>query len=442
MSHARLSASASSQWMGCPGSIQLIRQLEAAGHIPPDTASDAAMEGTAAHHVAEQCLRDLVHGEWGVSADKYQGYVVDVEIQGDGTEHYWAEDKSTLPEPRKGWRRYTVDDDMILAINVFINHVQEILESLGASDEGIPPDVEVEIEAYADLSFLGRDDLGGRIDVRITQLMGEMHVIDYKHGRGIPVSPEENSQLMIYGLGGECNTDVMPESVHLTIVQPRCPKNAAVESWAISTDELLAWGRGILLPAAEATALPDAAFNPGEKQCMWCRAAGHCDAAHDRALVVAAEEFPDDLEPTEENAKKAVLAMDMDKVLQIMAMRGFVEGAIKAATARVMAELEAGREVDGWKLVEGKANRKWKNNAEETLKQKRVPATIMYTKKLASFTSIEKAKKGKWKKLVLELTEKPAGKATLVPESDKRKALSPSAQTDFDELPPEEDLLS
>lgn len=383
-----------------------------------------------------------MHGELGVSADRYQGYVVDVEIQGDGTEHYWAEDKSTLPEPRKGWRRYTVDDDMILAVDVFIKHVQEVLESLGASDEGIPPDVDVEIEAYADLSFLGRDDLGGRIDVRITQLMGEMHVIDYKHGRGIPVSPEENPQLMIYGLGGECNADMMPESVRLTIVQPRCPKNAAVESWAISTDELLAWGRGTLIPAAEATALPDAAFNPGEKQCMWCRAAGHCDAAHDRALVVAAEEFPDDLEPTEENAKKAVLAMDMDKVLQIMAMQGFIEGAIKAATARVISELEAGREVEGWKLVEGKVNRKWIADAEEILKKKRVPAAIMYAKRLASFTSIEKAKKGKWKSLVAELVVKPNGKPVLAPESDKRPALPPAAQADFDELPAEEDLLS
>lgn len=440
MPHAKLSASASSRWIFCPGSINLIQYLEAAGKIPPDTASYAAMEGTAAHHIAEQCLQNLMHGAWTISADQYRGYSVSVEPDGDGTTLH-APNKGEA-ERHPGWPLFEVDDDMILAVDVLVNHVREVLESLGASEKGIPADVEVEIEADADLSFLGRDDLGGRIDVRITQLMGEMHVIDYKHGRGIPVDPEQNSQLMIYGLGGDCNIDMMPESVNLTIVQPRCPKNAAVDSWGISTEALRKWGRKTLLPAAEATALPDAPLIPGEKQCTWCRADRQCDSYHDRVLADAAEEFPDDLEPTAENAKKAVLAMDMEKILRIMEMRGFIEGAIKAATARVTAELEAGREVEGWKLVEGRANRKWTKDAEEVLKKKRVPAAVMYAKKLASFTQIEKAEKGKWKELVSELTEKPAGKPTLVPASDKRKALPPPAQNDFDDLPDDGGLLS
>lgn len=437
MGHSRLSASESSRWMNCPGSVGAVRRLEGSGAIPPDVSSDAAMEGTAAHLVGEMCVNDMLAGNWYVSADKYRGLEVAVEPDGDGCE--LVTNPEAVPDD---WPGYAVGDDMILAVDTFVNHVRETLESMGASEDGVPEDVLVEVEAHADLAFLGRDDLGGRIDVRITQLMGDMHVIDYKHGRGIPVHPEENTQLMIYGLGDECNRDMMPEDVVLTIVQPRCPKNEAVASWTIPANDLMAWARGVLIPAAEATDDPGAPCTPGDKQCQWCRAAGHCDAAHDRALTVAADEFPDlPDEPTAEDAKRAVMAMDMEKVLKIKALQPFLEGAIKAAVARIDSELRAGRSVEGWKLVEGRSNRRWKEGAEAALKKKRVPASVIYAKKLASFTAIEKASKGKYKKIVAELVEKPAGKPTVAPEGDKRPALPPPAQQDFDDLP-DDDLFT
>lgn len=442
MGHSRLSASESSRWMNCPGSVGTLQRLEESKAIPPDRSSDAAMEGTAAHHVGELCLEDMIAGAWYVSADKYRDCVVWVEPDGDGVMLVTPPDCETY-KPSKGWEAFVVDDDMILAVDVLINHVREVLESLGASGAGIPEDVEVEIEAHSDLGYLGRDDLGGRIDVRITQLMGPMHVIDYKHGRGVPVYPEENSQLMIYGLGDNVKEDMMPTDVTLTIVQPRCPKNEAVDSWTIPADELRMWGTDVLLPAAEATDDVMAECVPGEKQCYWCRASGHCDAAHNMALTVAVEEFPEleDGPPDPGLATKAVMAMDMDRVLRIKAMQPFMEAAIKAAVARIDAELNAGREVPGWKLVEGKSNRRWKAGAEEALKRKRVPASVIYDKKLASFTKIEKAAKGKYKSIVAELVEKPAGKATVAPADDKRPALPPPAQEDFDDLPPEDDDL-
>lgn len=438
MGHSRLSASESGRWMNCPGSIDTVGRLEENGDIPPDVSSDAAMEGTAAHHVGELCLGDMLAGGWHISADRYRDSVVWVEPDGDGVMLVPPPDCETY-KPSRGWVAFVVDDDMILAVDTFVNHVRETLESLGASEDGMPDDVEVEVEAYADLEYLGRDDLGGRIDVRITQLMGPMHVIDYKHGRGIPVHPERNTQLMIYGLGDNVKEDMMPTDVVLTIVQPRCPKNENVASWAIPAEELRMWGTDALIPAAEATDDVMAPRVPGNKQCQWCRAAGHCDAAHDMALTVAADEFPDlPDEPTADDAKKAVMAMGMDKVLRIKAMQPFLEGAIKAAVARIDAELRAGREVPGYKLVEGKSNRRWKGGAEAALKKKRVPASVIYAKKLASFTVIEKAAKGKYKSIVAELVEKPAGKATVAPESDKRPALPPPAQQDFDDLPEDE----
>lgn len=437
MGHSRLSASESSRWINCPGSVGAVQRLEETKAIPPDTSSDAAMEGTAAHHIGECCLRDMLEGDWHVSADRYRGEHVVVNPRGDGV--WFVERGANAPDCMP---HFAVDDDMILAVDTFVGHVRGVLESLGASAEsGVPGDVEVEIEAHSDLSHLGREDLGGRIDVRITQLMGPMHVIDYKHGRGVPVYPDGNSQLMIYGLGDSVKEDMMPTDVVLTIVQPRCPKNESVASWTIPADGLRAWGTDVLIPAAEATDDPAAPCVPGDKQCQWCRASGHCDAAHDMALAVAAEEFPDLVEggpPDPALAKKAVMAMDMDRVLRIKELQPFMEAAIKAAVARIDAELSAGREVPGWKLVEGKSNRRWKGDAEAALKRKRVPAAVIYEKKLASFTAIEKADKGKYKSIVAELVEKLVGKPTVAPESDKRPALLPPAQQDFDDLPEDE----
>lgn len=435
MGHSRLSASESSRWINCPGAVRAVRELESSKAIKPDRSSDAAMEGTAAHLVGERCVEEMLLGAWAISADKYNGMTVWVEPEGDG-----ADLADETYDPPDGWVPFEVDDDMIWAVDVFIGHVRGVLESLGATEaDGVPEDVQVEVEAYADLSHLGREDLGGRIDVRITQLMGAMHVIDYKHGRGVPVYPEENTQLMIYGLGDNCNEDMMPEDAVLTIVQPRCPKNEAVASWTVPVPELQLWAAETLIPAAEATDLGDAPCVPGDTQCMWCRASGHCDAAHDHALTVAADEF-DDLpdEPTEDDAKRAVMSMDMEKVLRIKSLQPFLEGAIKAAVARIDAELRAGRPVEGWKLVEGKSNRRWKEGAVAALKKKRVPASVIYDKKPASFTKVEKANKGKYKAIVADLVEKPEGKPTVAPEGDKRPALPPPAHSDFDD----EDLLS
>jgi hypothetical protein len=428
MGHSRLSASESGRWINCPGSIRSIAELEENRAIKPDRSSDAAMEGTAAHTLCEVCLEDMLAGGWYISADKYKGCKIYVDPTGDGSIMFCQGETGN-----KDWSVFEVDDDMILAVDVLLHHVREVLESFGANEDGIPLDVDVEIEAYANLGFLGREDLGGRIDVRITQLMGDMHVIDYKHGRGVPVDPELNTQLMIYGLGDNCKEDMQPGDAILTIVQPRCPKNESVASWRIPVPDLQLWAAEVLVPAAEATDNPDSPCIPGEKQCLWCRAASHCDAAHQYALTVAAEEFDDLDDPTPENAKKAVMRWPMEKVLRLKALQPFLESAIKATVTRIDAELQAGRPVEGWKLVEGKSNRRWKEGHVEGLKKKRVPASIIYEKKPASFTKIEKAKGGKYKDLVAEWVEKPKGKATVVPESDKRPALPPSAETDFED---------
>jgi hypothetical protein len=426
--------------MKCPGSIRLIDELRAERKIPQQTTNRYAMEGTAAHYIAELCLNAILNpATWDTTAEKYLDFKVAVNEKNNQTILVPPEVDHPIGEDHDNYKVFSVDEDMVSAVNVLLDYVRQVLLSLGATPKkGVPQNVAtVEIEAHADLSFLGRDDLGGRVDVRITQFTGDMHIIDYKHGQGVAVDPEENTQLMIYGLGGNANQEMMPESVTLTIVQPRCAQNEAVTSWVISTEELQSWGQKTLLPAAKATDDKNAPLVPGEEQCEWCPAAsgGHCDAAYNRALQIAKEEFPDDDEllADEETLKSTVLNMDIERILKLKKIQPFMEIVFEAVHTRIVSDLQAGREVPGWKLVEGQSRRKWKEEAEKELKAKRIPASILYEKKLASFTKIEKADKGKYKPLVDKLTEKPPGKTLAVPESDKRPAIQPSIQTDFDD---------
>ena len=76
-----------------------------------------------------------------------------------------------------------------------------------------------------------------------------LHIVDYKHGKGVHVEVEDNPQLMIYGLGALNLLDVIYdiEGVRLSIVQPRISNTG---SWTITRTALLNWGDNTLRPLA------------------------------------------------------------------------------------------------------------------------------------------------------------------------------------------------
>jgi hypothetical protein len=457
MGHKRLSASGSSCWMNCPGQPDFEDVLVADGKLPAvEDSSKYAMEGTAAHAVNGLCLGDMLSGEWGVSAEKYRGCAVDVESAGDGCTVHHALSGTAPDEPPDGWARFGVDDDMIWACDVFVGYIRRRLEELGATAEGgLPPDVRVDVEVHGDLGFLGREDLGGTVDCRITQMLGLVEVVDYKHGRGVPVFPEGNSQLLIYAGDGDCGADDGCVDARLTIVQPRCQKNETIDSWDLPAAEVRRWLREELLPAYDRCVSAETVeLVPGERQCLWCRCAPHCGGRYDAAVDQAVAEFDDlDLVPADgpppraelDRALGTIAVAPPEKVARFLDLAPFLEAAIKAAVERGTQLLESGAPVPGRKLVAKKANRQCVADAEERLAAKRVPKRVSHKQALVSFTVLEKTEGGKYKAVVDELTWKPEGGHVMVPESDKRPALPPPAQEDFDDLdaaPPEDDLLS
>ena len=173
-----------------------------------------------------------------------------------------------------------------------------------------------------------------------------LFVIDFKYGKGVPVSAEENPQMMLYALGAyeACKILYPIERIRLGIVQPRLPDG--ISEWECTLEELLQFGdyakeRATLAFAGEGE------FAPGEKTCKFCRAKKQCRARSDHNVKMAFN--LGDLPPliTKEEAGQRLLAMR-----DVVAYQ-------KDLQEWALSECLAGNEVPGWKAVEGRRSRDW-----------------------------------------------------------------------------------
>ena len=242
---------------------------------------------------------------------------------------------------------------------------------------------------------------------------GTAHVVDLKYGKGIKVFAEKNPQAMLYALGVYSMYDMVEdiERFILHIVQPRLDH---IDVWEVSLKELLAFGEWIKERAALALS-DDAPRIPGDKQCQWCRAKAVCPELADYTAKVIGCEFDDltDLENPDQIGVK--------RIGQILQAKPLITSWLSAVESHAFKLANDGG-LPGFKLVEGRSNRAWRDEAEaqKTLLEMADEATLFERK----FISPAKAEKilGKTKaKEIQTLIVKPTGKPTLVPESDPRQ---------------------
>jgi hypothetical protein len=383
--HARLSASACSRWINCPGSLALVESL------PPESrnrSSKYAEEGTRLHEQAALAL--LGHVE---CADRdIQPYVTLV---------------------RDMARGHTLLIEQRVEYSAAIN----IPGSFGTADAII-----------------------------VTNDGHELCVIDLKTGRGVEVSAEENEQLMLYALGAIETFDTVIEKdklerIRLVISQPRLN---SISEWDCTPEYLEGFRQRAMIMANRAAIYADRErdsfpgygplLNPGEKQCRWCAAASICPALASEVQDTIGAEFENlDAAPPSPPTDNTALALKM-KAIPV------VEAWCSAVRAAVEAQLLQGAPVPGYKLVEGKrGNRRWvsEKDAEEMLKSFRFTREEMYDFSLISPVGAEKLLKGaptRWKRLSALIT-RTDGKPSVAPETDKRPALAVSdVSKDFEDL--------
>jgi hypothetical protein len=245
---------------------------------------------------------------------------------------------------------------------------------------------------------------------------GTLQIIDYKHGLGVLVSAEKNPQMQCYALGAlELFDDIYDiDSVRMTIYQPRRDN---VSTYEISKDELYRWADEVLKPTADLAFVGDGTFLCGE-WCGFCKAKHDCRARADANMELARYDFK--LPPllTDEEVEEIISRVD-DLVAWAADIKDYA-----------LQQAISGKEWNGWKLVEGRSNRKYTN---ETAVAGAVTDAGFdpYECKVLGVTAMQKLLgKSRFEELLAAYIEKPQGKPTLVPESDKRPAMN-TAKNDF-----------
>ena len=382
--HALLSASAAHRWMHCPGSVGLCRGI-------PDKGSSFAEEGTTAHSLAELIIN-------------------------------YTLGRMKKAEFNKGMKKIQESPYYNQEMQDYIKDYTERIWELMNEAKSISRDAELLTEQRLDFSEWVPDGFGtGDVVIVYDKVV---HIVDLKYGKGVGVSAEENPQLMLYGLGALSTYDMLYdiEKVKLTIIQPRLD---SISSYELSAAELLEWGKTIVKPAAEA-ALTDGAECRAGEWCRFCKVKATCRARKDAMTELARLEFAD---------PRLLTDPEIGEVLRLADQLTSWAGDIKEYAQE---EAEKGKKWDGWKLVEGRSNRKYSDEAKvaEALKNIGYDDVQLYERKLYGISAMEKIV---GKKLLAEtcgsLIIKPAGKPVLVPESDKRPELNSinSAKKDFEE---------
>jgi hypothetical protein len=261
-----------------------------------------------------------------------------------------------------------------------------------------------------------------------------VEIIDLKYGAGVPVSAVDNSQLRLYGLGAlDTFGDLLGETdtVYMTVFQPRLDSTSTEE---LTADALREWRSTVALPAAELALGDEAPFGPSEKACRWCPVAGICRA---RVEVAVAEDFGTPYTeapltpPVPETLTPEELGQVLHRIPEIKAWCAAVEAhALEAAYGN-------GQHIPGWKVVMSGGKRYITDDAAaiQTLIDQGFKAEQVADFKVKGIGALEKLVGKKEFPVVLEgLIGKTSGKESLVPESDKRQAISPAGQAaaDFD----------
>lgn len=371
--HARNSPSALHRTLNCTPSLVLGEQYA-------DEESSYAAEGSAGHALAEHLIK----------------------------KHLKLRTKRPVSD--------YYSDDLLEAVDDYVSFVIGEIED--AKRECKQPVFAV--EQRVDISDYATDCFGTADMVIVTDKV--VHIIDLKLGRGVEVNAVENPQLMAYGLGVLAMAEMLydVETVRLTIYQPRINNYS---SWDIIPTDLKKWGEEILKPRSAMAMTGAGEFHAGS-WCRFCKARNQCRARAEEFLKLAQMEF-----------RQPALLTDAEIAEVLKVSDELAKWSADIYTYAQDQAIVHGKQWTGYKLVEGRSNRKYSSDAEVEQAAKAAGYTDIYKQSLIGVTEMERLMgKKEFARVLGQYVYKPQGKITLVPDSDKREAITQStAAADFQE---------
>lgn len=379
--HALLSPSAAHRWINCTAAPRLEADVE-------DKGSEFAAEGTLAHAYCAQKLKAFL----GLPTEDEAKEIAELNDRYHTGEmdEYTDTYKTIVLEKYNAARAKT--KDALLLIETRLDFSEYVPDAFGTADAIIIAD-------------------------------GTMEVIDFKYGKGVKVSAEDNPQMKIYALGAyeKFSFEYKIDRVRMTIIQPRIEN---FSEWELSVSELMAWTDSVLTPKAQQAYKGDGPQVPGD-WCQFCKVKSSCRALTQKCIE-AAKNHPDPklISPDE-------LAAD------VLPMLATVKTWLAGVEDYALQQALSGVQLAGWKVVEGRSVRKItdQDGAALALNKAGYKTTEIYKpQELRTITDLEKLTgKKQFAAICGDFIEKPQGKPTLAPESDKRPAIDPLAD-DFKDV--------
>ena len=363
--HAVLSASGSHRWLNCTPSARLELEFE-------NTGSEAAREGTAAHALCEHKLKRALHMRSRRPASDYDS------------------------------------DEMEECTDAYVDFVMEQYETA----KQVCEDPVILIEQRLDFSCYVPDGFGTGDCLIISD--DRLHIIDFKYGMGVLVEAEDNPQMKLYALGALAVYDALYDirEVSMTIFQPR---RENVSTWTIPVEDLKAWAENELKPRAKMAYDGEGEYLPGE-WCTFCRAAVRCRARAEEKLKLAQTEF---------RMPPLLTDAEIEDILAVLP--DLTKWANEIAAYALDAALNHGKEWNGFKVVEGRSVRKYRDEAAVAEAAKEAGYKDIYRQSLIPLTEMQRLMgKDRFEEILGGLITKAPGRPTLVPKSDRRPAMSVS----------------
>lgn len=417
LGHSQVGASTCERWWNCPGSNALIATL------PTPTTTSYAAEGTAAHSVCENVLKNKVmyHAQWDATA--MIGEVIEVDDL-----------------------KFKVTDEMANAANVYVNTILEDAKRIGCNigksvelssgKNTMDPDVSqriyqpwVNIEKSFTLDDVDSEARGTN-DASIYVPGETLIVYDFKYGKGVPVEATENKQMLYYAIGAAGDKLLDFKSIELVIIQPRAEHpQGPVRRW-VTTPQYVNTFKQELAKRIKATRTSN--HTETGKWCRFCNAKMICPATRTKVNEIAKVDFQ---EPVKSNTLKTPDKLTPLELRTLLDNADLIENYIAEVREYAFNLLNRGGTVEGYKLVKGgKAHRKWENEElAASMLSLEFDEEDLYKTSLKSPAQIEKL--GGTAKEVVELYAiRPDSKLVLAKDTDVRERQNQKALADFDDI--------